>query len=110
MQRREINMKTNLRLRDLFLLGIPDAYMVHDKVDVGFIFTDASLLTGQNAEKFAELLNAPVAGIQAGAYGAEIVLTDIDPQILTDFDQAAADAVQAGYDIDEDEDAGMVMQ
>jgi hypothetical protein len=109
-------MKPNFKLRDLLLLGLPDAYLVHDTADVGFIFAgELAQLDEQGREDFADLLNAPVAGIQAGAYGPEIVLTGIDPQVMMDYDQAAADAVQArqqtaGDDPGEDENADMGMQ
>jgi hypothetical protein len=88
-----------ITLRDLFLLGIPEnVYMVHETVDVGFIPTaHFSLLDDSVLEDYAALLDAPVAGIQPGAYGPEIVLTGVDPRLLMDLDQKAADAEQEDH-------------
>ena len=91
--------KADIKLRDLLKLGIPqDAYLVHETVDVGFISTNhLEMLTDKCKQDYETLLNAPIAKIQDGAYGAEIVLTDIEPQIMMDFDQAAADHIRAEH-------------
>ena len=86
-----------VKLRDLLLLGnIENAYMVHDTVDVGFVFTGPlTILNDKGREAYADLLNAAVKEIHPGAYGPEIVLTGIDSELLVQFDRLADDHVQA---------------
>ena len=80
-------------LRDLLTLGIKKgAYIVHDTIDVGFISANHLFrLTEKGHREFAVLLGASVLGIQSGAYGPEITLTDIDSDIMVRLDKAAAD-------------------
>ena len=87
-----------LTLRDVLLLGSTEnVYMVHDTADVGFIPTEHfNLLGGKGVTDHAVLLDAGVVDIRHGAYGPEIVLTGVDPQALSDLDQAAADYLSAG--------------
>jgi hypothetical protein len=106
----------NIKLDDLLILGPLDiAYLVHDSVDVGFIFAGGlAKMTDQQCEDYADLLNAQVVAIRAGAYGPEIVLKEVDPQLLMDYDQAAADLLRQqqpkNNDASEDEDCDMGMQ
>jgi hypothetical protein len=87
-----------LKLRDVLLLGSTEnVYMVHDTADVGFIpARHFDLLGGKGLADHAVVLDAVVAEIRPGAYGPEIVLTGVDPQALSDLDQAAADHLSAG--------------
>jgi len=86
-----------LKLRDVLLLGsMENVYMVHETIDVGFISAGHfEMLTGKGRGDFEEVLNAAVTEIRPGAYGTEIVLSGVDPQAMMDFDQAAADHIQA---------------
>jgi len=90
-------MASGLKLRDVLLLGdMENVYMVHDTVDVGFVSASHfEMLTAEGREDYAGLLNASVSEIRPGAYGTEIVLTGVDAQALSDFDQAAADHIRA---------------
>ena len=86
-------MASAIKLRDLQVLGIPKgAYLVHETTDIGFIPADhISLLDKEGFQRYVGLLDAAVVKIQPGAYGTEIVLADVDPQLMSDLDQAAAD-------------------
>ena len=46
-------------------------------------------------ERFAEMLDAKVTDVRFGPYGTELVLDGIDPQLLTRYDEAAADCIRA---------------
>lgn len=89
-----------LRLRDLLRLGLPEnTYLVHDTADVGFIPVGGlkeESIERTAKERFADLLNARIKGIQRGAYGPEIVLGGIPAQRLSEFDQALADSQITG--------------
>jgi hypothetical protein len=86
-----------LKLRDILLLGgMENVYMVHETTDVGFVPASYfEMITDKGRQDHAELLNATVSEIRTGAYGTEIVLSGVEPQLLSDFDQAAADHIQA---------------
>lgn len=81
------------RLRDVLLLGIPaNAFLAHEDTDTGLVAASyLAELTETGRERYSELLDAPVSGIQVGVYGPEIVLAGIDAKLLQDFDQAATD-------------------
>jgi hypothetical protein len=87
------------KLRDF--LGnekLSGAHLVHKTADVGFISADnLAMLTEDGLETYAALLDANVTEIRDGAYGVEFVLDGVDPQILSDFDQAAADRIRAEH-------------
>lgn len=81
-------------LRDLVTLGLPDhdVYLVHQTADVGFVpAADLGTLTDQGKVQFASLLDARVASIKQGSYGVEVELAGIEPELLSQFDQAVAD-------------------
>lgn len=83
---------TGLKLRDVLLLGgdMENVYMVHDTADVGFIPASyTAMMTDKGREEHAELLDAAVKEIRPGAYGPEIVLGGVDPELLVNFDRAA---------------------
>lgn len=86
-----------LKLKDVLLLGdMENVYMVHDTADVGFVPASyTAMMTDKGREEHAELLNAPVQEIRPGAYGPEIVLGGVDPELLVYFDRAAAAHEQA---------------
>lgn len=89
------HLEQGISLRDLVTLGLPDhdVYLVHQTADVGFIpAADLASLTDQGKAQFAPLLDARVASIKQGAYGVEVALTGIEPELLTCFDQAVADS------------------
>lgn len=89
---------SGLKLRDVLLLGgdMENVYMVHDTADVGFIPASyTAMMTDKGREEHAELLDASVKEIRPGAYGPEIVLGGIDPELLVSFDRAAAAHEQA---------------
>lgn len=89
------HLEQGICLRDLVTLGLPDhdVYLVHQTADVGFIpAADLTTLTDQGKAQFAPLLDARVASVKRGAYGVEVVLTGIEPELLTCFDQAVADS------------------
>jgi len=81
-----------LKLRDVLLLGgMENVYMVHETIDVGFVPASyTAMMTDKGREEHADLLNAPVKEIRPGAYGPEIVLGGVDPELLVNFDRAAA--------------------
>ena len=93
-----------MKLKDLTLLGIPsEAYIVHDKIDVGFVSAShLKNLTVEGWQKHIRLMEAEVSTIRPGAYGPEIVLTNVDAQVLSDFDQAAADHYRAATEPNQD--------
>ena len=75
-------------------LGLPDhdVYLVHQTADVGFVpAADLTALTEQGKVQFAPLLDARVTSIKQGAYGVEVELAGIEPELLSQFDQAVAD-------------------
>lgn len=81
-------------LRNLVTLGLPDhdVYLVHQTADVGFVpAADLTALTEQGKVQFAPLLDARVTSIKQGAYGVEVELAGIEPELLSQFDQAVAD-------------------
>ena len=89
------HLEQGISLRDLVTLGLPDhdVYLVHQTADVGFVpAADLATLTDQGKAQFAPLLDARVASIKQGAYGVEVALTGIEPELLTCFDQAVADS------------------
>lgn len=90
-------MEPAIHLRDLVTLGLPDhdVYLVHQTADVGFIpAADLAALSDQGKERFAALLDARVSSIKQGAYGVEVELSGIEPELLTRYDQAVADSQQ----------------
>lgn len=92
-------MQSPLKLRDVLLLGdMENVYMVHDTADIGFVPASyTAMLTAGGRREHADLLSAPVKEIRPGAYGPEIVLTGIDPELLVSFDQAAAAHIDAEF-------------
>lgn len=82
---------SGIRLKDLLLLTLQEAdvYCVHETADVRF--------TETGRKEYAKLLNAEVKSIRPGAYGVEIVLGNVAPRLLMDFDEAAARFEQAEY-------------
>ena len=89
------HLEQGICLRDLVTLGLPDhdVYLVHQTADVGFIpAADLTTLTDQGKAQFAPLLDAREASVKRGAYGVEVELTGIEPELLTCFDQAVADS------------------
>lgn len=91
---------SGIRLKDLLLLTLQEAdvYCVHETADVGFIAaSEFARLTETGRKEYAELLNAEVKSIRPGAYGVEIVLGNVAPRLLMDFDEAAARFEQAEY-------------
>lgn len=99
-ERRDTLSEPCIRLKDLLLLGLPETsvYCVHESADVGFIAaSDFARLTETGRKEYAELLNAEVKSIRPGAYGVEIVLGSVTPQLLIDFDDASSRFEQAGY-------------
>lgn len=87
-----------IRLRDLLDLGLPDhdVYLVHASADVGWVpAADLPQLSERGKERFAEMLDAKVTDVRFGPYGTELVLDGIDPQLLTRYDEAAADCIRA---------------
>lgn len=80
-----------VRLKDLLLLGLPesDVYLVHETSDVGFIpAADLMQLTASGREQYSALLNAQVRSVRPGAYGIELELGGVSPQMLMDFEAA----------------------
>lgn len=87
-----------IRLRDLVDLGLPDhdVYLVHSSADVGWVpAADLSQLSDRGKAQFAEVLDAKVAAVRPGPYGTELVLDGVDPQLLTQYDEAIADCARA---------------
>lgn len=87
-----------IRLRDLVDLGLPDhdVYLVHSSADVGWVpAADLSQLSDRGKAQFAEVLDAKVAAVRPGPYGTELVLDGVDPQLLTQYDEAIADCAKA---------------
>lgn len=94
------HLEQGISLRDLVTLGLPDhdVYLVHQTADVGFIpAADLASLTDQGKAQFAPLLDARVASIKQGAYGVEVALTGIEPELLTCYDQAVADSQRSTH-------------
>ena len=94
----ELLSEKGIRLKDLLLLDLKetDVYCVHESTDVVFIAaSDFARLTETGRKEYAELLNAEVKSIRPGAYGVEIVLGSVTPQLLLDFDEASARFEQA---------------
>lgn len=94
--------QSGLPLRDVLLLGLPpaDVYLVHETADVGFIpASGIAELTDAGRDEFAGLLNAVVTSIRPGAYGVELVLSGVEPQVMMDFDEAQANYRNAAYTI-----------
>ena len=87
----------SLKLKDVLLLGgMENVYMVHETADVGFVPASyTAMLTEKGREEHAELLDASVKEIRPGAYGTEIVLGGVEPELLVNFDRAAAAHEQA---------------
>lgn len=86
--------ESSIRLKDLIQLGLPssDVYLVHESADVGFVpAADLSRLSELGMERFARLLDAKVCSIGSGAYGKELRLSDVDPRLLSKYDQCLAD-------------------
>ena len=85
----------------ILFIGCPpdhDVYLVHQTADVGFIpAADLAALTDQGKAQFAPLLDARVASIKQGAYGVEVALTGIEPELLTCYDQAVADSQRSTH-------------
>jgi hypothetical protein len=86
-------------LRELIKIGeFGNVYLIHKTADMGFISASClSMLTEKGRETYAALLDATVVEIRNGAYGVEFVIDDVDPQILGDIDQAAADHLCAEH-------------
>ena len=79
-------------------LGLPDhdVYLVHSSADVGWVpAADLSQLSDRGKAQFAEVLDAKVAAVRPGPYGTELVLDGVDPQLLTQYDEAIADCARA---------------
>lgn len=94
------HLEQGISLRNLVTLGLPDhdVYLVHQTADVGFIpAADLAALTDQGKAQFAPLLDARVASIKQGAYGVEVALTGIEPELLTCYDQAVADSQRSTH-------------
>lgn len=72
-----------------------DAKMENAPADSGIRLFARLAETGR--KEYAKLLNAEVKSIRPGAYGVEIVLGNVAPQLLMDFDEAAARFEQAEY-------------
>jgi len=91
------NAAAGLKLRDVLLLGnMENAYMVHESTDECCAGAeDFAMLTPKGWREHTDLLNATVKEIRSGDQGVEVVLSGIDPQLLMDFAQEAADHIQA---------------
>lgn len=89
----------DIRLLDVILLGnMENAYLIHNTADLGFV--PASYLPKLNdkgQEEYLELLYASVDEIRPGAYGPEIVLSCVDPDLIVKYEQAAADYKRAEF-------------
>ena len=85
--------EADIRLKDMVLLGLPtsNVYLIHESTDMGFVSAaDLRWLSKQGKEQFAPLLNAMVKRVGPGAYGTELTLSGVDPQVLADYDQCLA--------------------
>lgn len=94
------HLEQGISLRNLVTLGLPDhdVYLVHQTADVGFIPCRRSLqLDRPGQSTVCPLLDARVASIKQGAYGVEVALTGIEPELLTCYDQAVADSQRSTH-------------
>lgn len=94
-----LNGSDGVFLKDLLAMGsIENAYIVHSTIDAGFIYAGPlTTLTEKGRQDHVDLLNAKVTEIRPGAYGPEIVLTDVDAELLIAFDRSAAAHEQAEF-------------
>ncbi len=88
----------DIRLRDILPLltnnGLEypsQSYFTHPESDARVWPDDLRKLTTAGQKEHDALLNARVAEISPGPEGAEVVLTDVDPQELARFNQAYED-------------------
>lgn len=79
-----------LKLRDVLLFETTGtAYIAHNSIDVGFVNVGRLFnMSQEEREDYNVLLNAKVKAIRPGAYGPQIVLTDIPAQAIIDYDRA----------------------
>jgi len=89
--------QSGLKLRDILLLGgMDDVCFVHESsADCCVAPEDLAMLTVKGRQDHAGLLAASVVMIRAGEQGSEVVLSGVEPKVMMDFAQAAANHIQA---------------
>lgn len=89
---------SGIRLRELLALGLADrgVYLVHASTDVGWVpASDLAQLSERGKTAFGGILDARVTAIRPGPYGMELVLDEVDPRLLAQYDQTLADCARA---------------
>ena len=87
-----------VRLRELLALGLADrgVYLVHASTDVGWVpASDLAQLSERGKTAFGGILDARVTAIRPGPYGMELVLDEVDPRLLAQYDQTLTDCARA---------------
>ena len=85
--------KPDIRLRDILplLTGGGLTFLTHEEADTSVLAENLRELTTTGREDHAALLNAKVSEISPSPEGAEVVLTDVDPEELARFNLAYED-------------------
>lgn len=87
------NAQPDIRLRDILplLKGDGLTFLTHEEADTSVLARNLRELTDAGREDYAALLNARVSEIGPSLEGTEVVLTEVDPQELSRFNQAYED-------------------
>lgn len=86
----EVKKAPDIRLRDILplLKGDGLTFLTHEEADTSVLARNLRELTDTGREDYAALLNARVSEIGPSLEGTEVVLTEVDPQELSRFNQA----------------------